>query len=278
MKNIIGIDVGGSTTKIVGFQDGRLLTPLMVRASDPEASVYGAFGKFTSENGISLDTIERVMLTGVGSSFINEDIYGLDTYHVNEFEAIGNGGIFLSEFDKAVVVSMGTGTAFVYADESGNRHLGGTGVGGGTIIGLSKRMISMQNVELIAKLAEDGDISKIDLLVDDITKHELGPTLSSSLTAANFGKVSELAEKTDLALGIINMVFETIAMMSVFAARERRCAHVVLTGNLTVLPQCSPMFEKLETLLGMRFVIPENASFATAIGASLIDHTKINEC
>ena len=65
MKNIVvGIDVGGSTTKIVGFtaDSMKMISPMYVKAGDPVASVYGAFGKFTSENGIAIADIERVMM------------------------------------------------------------------------------------------------------------------------------------------------------------------------------------------------------------------------
>ena len=55
---VIGIDIGGSTTKIVGFshtKEGRsLLPPFMVSAADPITSMYGAFGRFLSENGLAL--------------------------------------------------------------------------------------------------------------------------------------------------------------------------------------------------------------------------------
>ena len=51
MSVIIGIDVGGSTTKICAIKNGELLTPACVTANDPLASVYGAFGKYTAENG-----------------------------------------------------------------------------------------------------------------------------------------------------------------------------------------------------------------------------------
>ncbi|MFA7099554.1 MAG: pantothenate kinase, partial [Eubacteriales bacterium] len=60
MAIIVGIDVGGSTTKIVGFNGKTLLTPLSVKATDPVASIYGAFGKFASENKISLSNISKV--------------------------------------------------------------------------------------------------------------------------------------------------------------------------------------------------------------------------
>ena len=75
MRVIVGIDVGGSTTKIVGFdREKKLIRPMFVRATDPVTSVYGAFGKFTSENGLSISDIEKVMITGVGSTMIKNPI------------------------------------------------------------------------------------------------------------------------------------------------------------------------------------------------------------
>ena len=58
MSVIIGIDVGGSTTKIVGFrvngEKREFIAPQFVRANDPVTATYGAFGKFTDENRISI--------------------------------------------------------------------------------------------------------------------------------------------------------------------------------------------------------------------------------
>lgn len=88
MKKIIGIDIGGSTTKIVGFSDGgELIEPMAVKAADPLTSAYGAFGKFTNQNKIRLDEVDRVMITGVGSSYINKDIFGLPCEIRPEFDA-----------------------------------------------------------------------------------------------------------------------------------------------------------------------------------------------
>ena len=94
-------------------------------------------------------------------------------------------------------------------------------------------------------------------------------TLSSNATAANFGKLSDLASKEDLALGIINMVYETIGMMAVFAARMKGLTDIVLIGNLTVLPQCKPLFDNLGKLFSMNFIIPKNSAYGTVIGAAL---------
>ena len=125
----IGIDIGGSTTKIVGLRsDGAeqtLIEPIFVRATDAITSVYGAFGKFTMQNGIELKDIDRVLMTGVGASFIDKPLYSLKCEKVSEFRCVGNGGLYLSGLDRAIIVSMGTGTAIIHAKREGkNRVLG----------------------------------------------------------------------------------------------------------------------------------------------------------
>ena len=119
MKIVIGIDVGGSTTKIVGIREDcdklSLITPQIVKANDPVTATYGAFGKFTDENEIAISDISKVVMTGVGSSYVKGRLYGIDCCRVPEFDCIGRGGIYLSGLDNAVVVSMGTGTAIVNA-------------------------------------------------------------------------------------------------------------------------------------------------------------------
>ena len=271
MKTVIGIDVGGTTTKIVGFQDdGSLIEPIFVKAADPTTSIYGAFGKFTHKNGISLEQIDRVMITGAGNTFIDEPIYGLDCRHVGEFGSVAKGGMYLSGLREAIVVSMGTGTALVHTRPDGTfSYLGGTGVGGGTLMGLSKKLIDMEDVDNIIECAKDGDLNKIDLRLKDMSRKEIIPGMPDYFTAANFGKISDLAGKADLALGIINMIFETIGMLSMFAARGNGIRDVVLTGNMTTIPQARTIFNALCKMFDMNFMIPDLAQFATVIGAAL---------
>lgn len=275
MSVIVGIDVGGSTTKIVGIEkkNGKfsLIEPQFVRANDPMTSTYGAFGKFTDENGIGISDIERVMMTGVGSSHIKRNLYGLECRRVEEFDAIGKGGIYLSGFSDAVIVSMGTGTAIVHAKADGHmKYLGGTGVGGGTLMGLSKLIASAESVEHIEELAEGGELSNVDLRIKDIAAIDKNVLLNAELTASNFGNVSDLASRSDFALGILNMVYESIAMTSIFAARSRSVRDIVLTGNLTKLDFCKKKFEEFNGLgYGVRFEIPKLAQFATVIGTAL---------
>ena len=274
MSVVIGIDVGGSTTKIVGFENTiggkRLIDPLFVRATDPITALYGAFGKFTDQNGIELSDIDIIKLTGVGSSKINKPIYGLECEHVSEFDCIGLGGLYLSGLDEAIVASLGTGTALIHARRGEKmEYLGGTGVGGGTLIGLSKRMLGMDDIGHIQELAENGDLDKIDWRIGNISKKDLVPGAPDKMTAANFGNISDIATKSDVALGIINMVFETIAMVSMFAARNYGLRDIVLTGNLTTLKKAPDLFRSLNAMFNLNFIIPENSRFGTVIGAAL---------
>ena len=270
MNTVIGIDVGGTTTKIVGLNGGKLMEPLYVKAADPITSTYGAFGKFTVENALELNKIERVMVTGVGSTYITKPIYGLPCVGCAEDTCIGRGGLYLSGLDEAIVVSMGTGTAMVHAvNGKAVEYLGGTGVGGGTLMGLSKILLGMDNVDHIVDLAEKGNLNKIDLRISDIAKNEIFSGISVDMTAANFGKVSDIASKSDIALAIINMVFETIGMCSIFAARSFSVRDIVLTGNLTNIPQAIEIFKNLSSMFNMNFIIPGLAQFGTVIGAAL---------
>jgi len=265
---IIGIDIGGSTTKIVGFDNKTMISPLLVRANDPIASVYGAFGKFLNINSLKIDDIERIMITGVGSSFINSKLFGIPTGRVDEFMAIGMGGLFLSNLKKAIIVSMGTGTALVKAENNTAVHLGGTGVGGGTLLGLSNRILNVRHFDELIEAANGGDLSHVDLTIGDISK-EVMETLPSETTASNFGKISDLVTKADLAMGIINLVFQTIGMLAVFNTKIDNIKDVVLTGNLTNVPQSEHIFNQLSKLYDVNFQTPQNAEYATAVGAAI---------
>ena len=278
MKTIIGIDIGGSTTKIVGFKtDGtrrELISPQFVRAADAITSVYGAFGKFTVQNELELGDIDKVLMTGVGASFIDKPIYSLDCKTVSEFKSVGLGGLYLSGLEEAIVVSMGTGTALIHAKKTphgtATTYLGGTGVGGGTLLGLSKKMLGVDTVEHLEQMCEEGNLDNVDLRIKDISGDDTFQ-INSDITASNFGKLSDMATKNDIALGIANMVAETIAMLAVFAARNFAVKTVVLTGNLTALKAITDVFEGLEATFGVKFIIPEMAQFATVIGAALCE-------
>ena len=270
MDVILGIDIGGSTTKIVGLRtDGSVISMLRVRAEDQVTSLYGALGNYLTSNGLSLENIRRVVLTGVGASFADGNIYGLPTCKVDEFRASGTGALALSGQESAVVVTMGTGTAFLLAEQNGRvQHLCGSGIGGGTLGGLCHKLVGMERFGQIKKLASCGDLNQVDLTIRDISK-TVAPTLDPNMTAANFGNLAEDASPADLAAGAVNLVLQAIGTMTVLACQGCGASTVVLTGSMTTLDQVKPNFENFERLYGIHYIIPDNATFATAIGAAL---------
>lgn len=268
MKTTIGIDVGISTTKIVGVRDGEVSSPQRIRATDPVTSLYGAFGKYLYDNQIDLNDIEQVMLTGVGAAYIDSPIYGLPTTKVEEFIADGLGAQHESQLSKMIVVSMGTGTSIVQCDGDLIKHIGGIGIGGGTLSGLSRLLLQTDDANQVAELAQGGDIAKINLLIGDISPNPL-PGLPMDATASLFAHAQANASRADIALGLINLVLQAIGSAAVLSALRSGIQDFVMIGNLTLLPQCKTVFPIIERIYGVKFIIPKHSEFCTAIGAAL---------
>ena len=118
------------------------------------------------------------------------------------------------------------------------------------------------------KLLEEGDLSRIDLSVGDLSR-EANFSLGSDVTAANFGKISEDAIPGDLALGVTNMVMQVIGTISFFATRSCGTKTVILTGTLTGMPRVKELLDPVAELYGLDIIIPDHAAYAPAIGAAL---------
>lgn len=269
MSIIIGIDVGGSTTKIVGYTDkAQLVGMLKVEAADPQTSAYGALGKFINENKLALTDVKQIILTGVGSALFQKKVYGIPASTVDEFQAIGLGGLALSNKKEGLIVSLGTGTAFVRAGKQGIFHIGGSGVGGGTVLGLCNKLCGVKSFRSIVKLAEEGKLSKVDLNIGDISPRAISH-LAKDITASNFGKMEDGHTPADLAAGVLNLVFQTVGMMAVFACRNENMNNVIVTGTLSQVPAAQKVFTLLKRMHGINFIIPPHAIYATATGAAL---------
>lgn len=269
MGIVIGIDVGISTTKIVGInRDSIVISPLRIKATDPITSLYGAFGKYLYDNKISLSDVEQVMLTGVGSAYIDTPIYGLPTGKAEEFLADGLGARYETGLDRMIVVSMGTGTSLVQCDGPRIEHIGGIGIGGGTLQGLSRILLKTDDIKQVSTLAMQGDISNINLLIGDISAQPL-PGLPMDATASLFGNAKSNASREDIALGLVCLVLQSIGSGTILSSLNTGIKEFVLIGNLTLLPQCKEVFPAMERLYHVHFRIPKYSEFCTAIGAAL---------
>jgi len=273
MGIVVGIDIGGSTTKIVGFNEERqMLKPIQISANSAIASIFGAFGKFLYDNKLELNQVERVNLTGVGAGTVDKAIYGLPTYFVPEFTANGvGGGYFADGKDEFMVISMGTGTSYVGVKKGISTHLGGIGIGGGTINGLSKYILGNNDIEKILDLAKKGNFHNIDLSIGDITESPIDG-LDFDITASNFGKASYSACIEDKAAGLVHMVIETICQTASLIARGYGFKNFVMIGSLTNFEICGDVVKMIKSMSpDYSFIVPEEGEFGTAIGCALVD-------
>ena len=247
MEVRIGIDIGSSTTKIVAFEKDCMLEPMVVRADSQVASLYGAFGRYLYENGLELGDVSAVYITGVGSKFVDKPVYGCPTYKIDEFEATGTGGYYLTDKKEVIVVSMGTGSFFVKVTEEEMKHIGGVGLGGGTICGLSSIMLNTGDIHEIAAMSRRGDVAKIDLRIGDLAREKL-PGLNLDVTASNFGKADAQSRQEDIAAGIVHMVIENICQSAILASVNTGIKDYILIGGLTKFFECRQIIGAFRSL------------------------------
>jgi type II pantothenate kinase len=238
------------------------------RALDAVSSATGAFGKMVLENAIGMSEIERIITTGVGAAKIGGDIFGIPTRTVAEFTAVGTGGMFQVGRENIIITNIGTGTVLIKATKTAITHIGGSGVGGGTILGLAKKLLGLSDFRDIMDTASTGELRQVDLLLEDIMDNSLG-FLGKDATAANFGKMLDTARPSDIAAAILNMVYQVIGMLSVFAARGNGIASVIVTGSGSDNPAGKRILASVGAMYGVTFEHPDDAQYTTAIGAAL---------
>jgi len=267
----IGLDIGATNTKVVACDGlGEVVMMSKCKSDDPAATAGQAVADIARAGGFAVDAIAEVTLTGVRADRTEGEVLGRPTRRVDEFAAIGTGGLALSGLGRAVVASMGTGTAFVLAEGGTARHLGGTGVGGGTLSGMCGHLYGLEKFHDIVAESLKGDISRVDLKVGDVIDNKY-ISLPLDLTCANFGKVKTggAVRREDFILGLVNMILETVGVMAVLACRGAGMEKgpVVLTGALAELPQAEKVFDTFRRRTGVEFVTAEHPLYATAIGA-----------
>ena len=274
MNLSLGIDIGSSSTKAAALDEhGTLLGTLQVHADDPRTSAYGVLGRFLDQQGASFDDVEKIVLTGLGSTYFHENIFGIPTIHALELDAIGHGGLYLSGLDEALV-SLGTGSAFIRASRTnGFRHLGGSGVGGGTLAGMAERFLGVTDIFALSEMALRGNKAMADLRIADVQEEDV-PGLAADLTAANFGRIKSGASDADLAAALFNMIYENVGVMASLALSQDTTRNVVLTGSLASLAPAAKTFDifnQMHDVFGIDYIIPPHPSFATAVGALLCE-------
>jgi len=194
---------------------------------------------------------------------------------MNEFEATVAGvrwllrqeGIELSSF---LLTNVGTGTSIHYVSDEKHFRVGGTGVGGGTMVGLSAMATGVTDFHDIVMLASRGDRNEIDLKVSHIYEGAV-PPIPGELTASNFGRWQQTGgsnKKEDILSSVIGLVGETVASISVHAAAQCGASCVIYIGSSFLHNHLlRKVVSDYTELRGSKAMMLTNGEYSGAIGA-----------
>ncbi len=261
-----GVDMGASLAK-VAFRDtlGELVLRLYP-VKDLEAVVQAVGGGGPRYLG----------LTGGGAIDLGARLPGPVT-PVNEFAAWGAGCRTLLRRSRVdvqepfLLASVGTGTSVMLVDGMSVSRVGGTALGGGTVVGLGRALVGPRSFSELCALAAQGSRSGVDLLVSDI----YGPgdiALKGDLTAANFGGLARPdapePETADLVAGVMGLVGENVALVTAGLAVCARVQRIVFAGStLRGNPVLAEVLVGVTAMLGRPSTVLEDGEFCGAVGA-----------
>ena len=267
----ISADFGITVTDTLRKKDGKLVHRMY--QSTPQLNHDRVKDIFQE---IDFKTNEGFMaVTGGKHLELGDFIENTPIVHVNEIEAIGEGAMELSGIDKdqsTIIVSAGSGTACIHAHKGQYLHASGTGVGGGTVIGLSKLLLNTDDPSEIASLAENGNESSVDLILQDVVTGPIGQ-LPPDTTAVNFGKVAKNGStysREDIAAGIINLVGQTAARIATSVALMFQASEIVVVGRAPSFNGLKSSLEQAASITGFTPHFPKNGEYASALGAMLV--------
>ncbi len=253
---ILGIDFGISTTDIAIVKKNKIVKAFHIETGTNLASAL-------HKKGIDVNKVNGIAVTGGNHSL--KKVLGKKFSKVEEINAIGFGGASLSKTKSALVVSMGTGTCIVSFKNGKATHVGGTGLGGGTVLGLSKRLVGTANIKSLSKLALEGKKEKIDLSVKEAIGSGIG-LVPGSATASNFAKSG--GSRKDIAFGVQEMVAEANAVMVALAAKQTGHKKIVFIGKTPAFPVVKKALKRVLEYYNLSAEFPKHSEHATAIGAA----------
>ncbi len=264
----VGVDAGATLAKVASCAPGRPPSFESLPASALEA-VAGL---------VEAAAPATLGLTGGGAAELARRLPGPCTT-VNEFAAWKTGASELlalqgfAEDERYLLVSLGTGTSVMLVTGLGVTRVGGTALGGGTVVGLGTALLGESDFVKLCALAARGDRRRVDLLVSDIYRTGDSP-LPGSINAASFGKIARrndddaVAQPADLAHAVMGLVGENVALICGGLAAPAQVSNVVfggatLRGNETLL-------ETLRTVtlaVGRQPKFLDDGEFTGALGA-----------
>jgi type II pantothenate kinase len=269
------IDFGISNIDAVASVDGELRRWTQTANHAPDTDLVQAV---LAAGGVDPENLRQVAVTGGRHRHLPPQIGNVPVVRVGEIQAIGRGGQAQAELlgidagASVLVVSAGSGTAVVAARGDQYTHITGSGVGGGTLLGLGRLLLQSTNPDEIDLLAQQGNPNTADLSLADVISGPIG-TLPPDATAVNFGRLARRAvdvSREDLAASLVTLVGQVIAVTAINAARAQQIDHVVVIGHLTDMTSVRGVLDRVGDYYGMRLLLPLNAGYGTALGALLL--------
>jgi type II pantothenate kinase len=259
-KPIIGIDRGASFTDFAVVESGEWVETFSIEKRDWQ-SIRKVYDRLRTKYQTSHSVFSGSVANMPASLAQQVKI-------IAEIDAVGFGGATLADCDDCIVVSMGTGTAIVHFKESRAKHVGGTGLGGGTIVGLSSLICGLDDPAEIEARALKGNASRLNLTIADLGYEGLS-FLGADVTASNFAAIQ--SRKTeDLTAAILRMVGETVGIIASICARECNCPdRIVMIGKVSGNRFIRNVLNLVGQLYQTTFIFPENPGYATVYGAAM---------
>ncbi|WP_127531781.1 type II pantothenate kinase [Paenibacillus kobensis] len=263
----IGIDLGGSLIKTACLENETLTLKKYSLAEFDQLIAW--LHRFDSP---------EICITG-GRAFQLKSRITENVTDIVEFAATIKGSMHLLHkeglsLDSYILTNVGTGTSIHAVLQGKHERLGGTGVGGGTLMGLSKLLTGITDFDEIVTKASSGTRSRIDMKVSDIYRGSI-PPIAGDLTASNFGKlfaedVREVHSVEDLLSSVVGIVGETVATTSVLAAGQYKDLSIVYIGS--TFNKNKPLQDVVYDYTNLRGATPiflKQGEFCGAIGALL---------
>jgi type II pantothenate kinase len=138
-----------------------------------------------------------------------------------------------------ITANIGSGVSFLKVISPDKyERVGGTLMGGGTLIGFAKKSIGIDNYEEILELASKGNSENVDLTLNDIMG---GNDESENSVVSSLGKVPEYAQsgrkdilrKEDIALSLLNMICSEITQYAILYAEKNNIDTIYYFGTFT---------------------------------------------
>jgi type II pantothenate kinase len=267
----IGVDVGATLAKIAIEEPG-------AEGPDTRFEIHPAHALEQVAERVDALSPACVGLTGGGARALG-DLLRAPAAAVNEFAAWGAGASLLlrrggqKSGERYLLVSLGTGTSVLLVDGISVSRVGGTALGGGTVLGLCAALLGTGDFERVCKLAESGDRSRVDLLVSDIYGAGEIPLIGNA-TASAFGRVARNDQSAsplspeDLAAAVMHLVAENVALICHGLCAASQTHRVVFGGStLRHNPALGRVLTNITSQLGREATLLPDGEFAGAVGS-----------